>query len=67
MKHATLWQSILSELHEDWMDDADKAFFDKSLTEQYGAEFDANIDAGLANGFTIEQQKEAVLKILSSR
>lgn len=67
MKHETLWKSILSELHADWMDEADKAFFDNGMTEQYGAEFDANIDAGLANGYTEEQQKAAFLKILSSR
>lgn len=57
MKHEALAKRMFAELHEPWMDNFDKAEFDAEMMRQFGAQIDADIDAGVANGFTEEQQE----------
>lgn len=63
MKHELLVKRMLTELHEPWMDDQDKAEFDAEVMRLFGAQLDADIDAGIANGFT-ESQQEGIVSSL---
>lgn len=63
MKHEQLVRRMLAELHESWMDEQDKADFDAEMIRQFGAQLDADIDTGIASGFTGEQQ-ECIVRAL---
>lgn len=58
---------ILTELHQSWMDDQDKADFDLEMMRQFGAQIDADIDVGISNGFTEQQQYGIIRSLLRTR
>jgi hypothetical protein len=61
MKHEKTIKRILAELHKPWMDESDKEQFDAEMIRQFGKQLDADIETGIANGYTAEQQAAAVL------
>lgn len=64
MKHEKLARRLFAELHEFWMDDQDKAEFDAEMMRLFGAQLDIDIEAGIANGFTDEQQENMARSLL---
>jgi len=60
MNNHELMKRILKEFHESWMDDEDKEYFDAEIIKNFGAQIDADIDAVIANGYTVQQQDEIV-------
>lgn len=60
MKHEQLVKRILTELHEPLMEDSDKAEFDSEMMRQFSTQLDSDIDTGISNGFTEEQQEKIV-------
>lgn len=67
MKHEQLVKRILTELHEQWMDDFDKAEFDAEIMRLFGAQLDSDIDNGIANGYTEEQQEGIVRSLFRQK
>jgi hypothetical protein len=63
MKHEQTIRRLIAELHQPWMNDADKSEFDAMMIEKFGDKLDADIEAGIANGYTIDQQAEIVRNI----
>lgn len=70
LKHIDTIKLFLANWHEDWwMDDDDKAAFDEECLARNGAELDAAIEEGVANGYTAEQQlaiMESIFRITRS-
>ncbi len=64
MKHELLVKRMLTELHEPWMDDTDKSEFDAEVMRQFGAQLDSDIETGISNGFTEEQQEGIARSLL---
>lgn len=60
MKHEILFCKILSELHAEWMDEEDKRFFNSEMITQFGDKVDADVDIGIANGFSEDEQEKIV-------
>lgn len=63
MKHQAIFDRCIEELHSADMEADDKAFFDAECRAAFGEQFDKDIDKGIANGFSIEQQEGIVRAI----
>lgn len=63
MKHKELLERVCAELHEPWMDQQDKELMNSELMRKFGAQFEKDIETGIANGYTVEQQEALVRSI----
>lgn len=58
MKHEATIKLLLATMHEDWMDDADKAELENMIMSRFGDELSNSIDERIANGYSVETQVE---------
>jgi hypothetical protein len=66
MKHEAMIRRLLADLHESWMDGRDREAFGTELLRTFGAQLDADIEAGVSNGYS-EEQQEAIVRTLFAK
>ncbi len=67
--HFDAMMSIFEDLYEEWMNEEDKLEFVSELIKESGLSFSklhSDIEIGLNNGYTIEQQVKIAKMILAS-
>lgn len=68
LKHYTLIDEVINDIVRDmdnsWMDNAEKDILADTLLSQFGTQMDHDIEVGIQNGSSIEQQKMLIQQIL---
>ena len=67
LKHEAMIKRLFSEMHEGWMDDADKEAFDNEMMLLFGRKLDDEIEDGVNKHFTsVELQERTVRDMVAS-
>lgn len=64
MKYEAAFKQFLTALHEPWMDEKDKKAFDDEVIAECGAQVDKDIEVGISNGYSVEQQMAMCLEVI---
>jgi hypothetical protein len=68
LNHQAMIERIISELfHEKWMGESDKKEFNEMFVSEHGTKMDSEIDIGIANGHTAEQQEMLCIEALKGK